>query len=139
MSEPESSWFEGGLRFSCTRCGACCTGRPGYVWVGPEEISCLAERLGLDPDQFGRRYLRRIGDKYSLIEKPTSDCVFWDSEAGCTVYESRPTQCRTWPFWPGNIEAPEDWERTKGGCPGAGQGRLYQVEEILASANRGPK
>ena len=26
-------WYRDGLRFACTRCGACCTGAPGYVWV----------------------------------------------------------------------------------------------------------
>ena len=30
MAEP---WYRDGLRFECTRCGHCCTGAPGYVWV----------------------------------------------------------------------------------------------------------
>ncbi len=43
MSEP---WFEDGLRFRCTRCGNCCTGAPGYVWVNDEELSAIADFRG---------------------------------------------------------------------------------------------
>ena len=28
MSDP---WYNDGLRFTCTRCGHCCTGEPGFV------------------------------------------------------------------------------------------------------------
>lgn len=139
MINPEGPWYKDGLKFSCTRCGACCTGTPGYVWVGPQEIVRLAGHLGLTMEQFGRTYLRRVRDYLSLIEKPNYECVFWDGVAGCTVYESRPTQCRTWPFWSENLETPEDWERTRRACPGSGQGELYQLGPIEAAAARGPE
>ena len=44
--DPDSPWYRDGLAFSCTRCGACCTGGPGYVWVSPEEIEELARFRG---------------------------------------------------------------------------------------------
>ena len=40
--DPEPTWYQDGLAFECTRCGACCTGAPGYVWVNDEEIARLA-------------------------------------------------------------------------------------------------
>ena len=43
MSEP---WFKDGLRFTCTRCGKCCTGPPGFVWVNDEEVAAIAEYIG---------------------------------------------------------------------------------------------
>ena len=133
-SEKPEPWYRDGLAFECTRCGACCTGAPGYVWVDGDEIARLAEFHAQTIDEFSRRYVRRVGSHYSLIEKPGGDCVFWDKQKGCTVYPARPVQCRTWPFWPENIETPEDWARVQTGCPGAGRGRLYALEEIRAEA-----
>ena len=129
-------WYRDGLRFTCTQCGNCCTGAPGFVWVGLEEIERLAAHLGLEVDEFGRRFVRRVGRHHSLIERPNGDCVFWDRASGCTVYQARPVQCRTWPFWEENLEDPEEWARVQTGCPGSGSGRWYSVEEIEAAAAR---
>lgn len=136
LSETESPWFADGLEFSCTRCGACCTGAPGYVWVVADEIARLAAHRGETVDQFTRRYVRRVGDRSSLIEKPGGDCVFWDKQGGCTVYPARPVQCRTWPFWPENLESPEAWAHVTRVCPGSGQGHWFSLEEIQASASK---
>lgn len=124
-------WYGEGLRFGCSRCGRCCT-IPGNVWVDEEEIARLAARLGLALDEFGRRYLRRVGSRLSLVEKGRHECVFWSPEAGCTVYRDRPRQCRTFPFWPENVATPDDWEAVVEDCPGAGEGRLYPHTEIVA-------
>jgi Fe-S-cluster containining protein len=129
-------WYRDGLSFECTRCGACCTGAPGYVWVNDEEIARLAGHRGLTVGQFSKRFVRRVGDRLSLIEKPGGDCIFWDASAGCTVYEARPVQCQTWPFWPENLETPEEWARVEGICPGSGKGQWFSLEEIRASAAR---
>jgi Fe-S-cluster containining protein len=129
-------WYRDGLAFTCTQCGACCTGAPGYVWVDAAEVEALARHLGLAVDDFGRRYVRQVGDRYSLIERPGGDCVFWDRSKGCTVYASRPVQCRTWPFWPENIDSPEAWDDVKAVCPGSGKGQMFTVEEIRATAAR---
>ncbi len=121
-ADAETPWYQDGLAFECTRCGACCTGAPGYVWVDSAEIARLAEFRGLTVKQFSRQFVRRVGNDYSLIEKPGGDCIFWDKQHGCTVYPAHPVQCQTWPFWPENIESPEEWERVRQGCPGTGQG-----------------
>lgn len=136
MTAAEKPWYRDGLAFECTKCGNCCTGAPGFVWVDHDEIQRLADFQGESLDDFGRKYLRQVGRDLSLIEKPGGDCIFWDKSQGCTVYEARPVQCRTWPFWHENIESPEDWTRVQGGCPGAGQGRVYSIDEIIASAER---
>jgi uncharacterized protein len=138
MSTPESEapWYRDGLAFSCTRCGACCTGAPGYVWVSPEEIERLAGFRGLSVGEFSSRFVRKVGYRYSLVERPGGDCIFWDKTAGCTVYPARPVQCQTWPFWPENVESPEEWDRVQTVCPGSGKGRVYTVDEIVASISR---
>ncbi|HWE38686.1 MAG TPA: YkgJ family cysteine cluster protein [Isosphaeraceae bacterium] len=139
MAQSNTPWYRDGLAFECTRCGACCTGAPGYVWVDSGEIDRLAAQLGLDVAAFVRRYVRQVGDRLSLIERPNGDCVFWDRESGCMVYEARPEQCRTWPFWPMNIANRAAWRRVGRRCPGVDQGPLYTIDQIRDAASRTPE
>jgi Fe-S-cluster containining protein len=126
----EAPWYEDGLRFRCTRCGHCCTGEPGHVWVNAEELAAIAEHRGEPVEQVVAMYTRLAHRGRSLREKGNGDCVFFDRQAGCTVYPVRPRQCRTWPFWESNVATPGDWERTCQVCPGSGQGDLISAEEI---------
>ena len=129
-------WYTDGLRFTCTGCGDCCTGAPGFVWVNQEEIAALAAKVGLSVDEFESRYVRRIGVRKSLYEHDNGDCVFFDNQTRkCRVYDTRPRQCRTWPFWDSNIRTRETWADTCQVCPGSGQGRLYQLAEIQVQAS----
>ena len=76
-----------------------------------------------------------MGIRRSLKEFPNGDCVFFDGNTRrCTVYEARPRQCRTWPFWNSNLETPEDWKDVQQTCPGAGHGNFFSLEEIEAQA-----
>jgi Fe-S-cluster containining protein len=124
-------WYQAGLRFTCSQCGNCCTGAPGFVWVNNEEIAALAALVGLDVEAFEDQYVRRVGARKSLKEFPNGDCVFFDGQTRkCTVYGARPRQCKTWPFWDSNLKTPADWEYTCGVCPGSGQGALHQLDAI---------
>jgi len=131
----DQPWYRDGLRFQCSQCGDCCTGAPGFVWVNKEEIAALAKLVNLEVADFEAKYVRRVGIRLSLVEYPNGDCVFFDNEKrGCTVYEARPRQCKTWPFWQSNIESPEAWEQTCEVCPGSGKGKLYTLESITAQS-----
>ena len=133
-----AEWYADGLRFSCTMCGNCCTGPAGYVLVSAEEAGALARRLGLTRAAFLDRYTRLTRYGLSLNEVETEhglDCVFLDREkvsgkAVCGVYEDRPAQCRTWPFWPSNLKSERSWREAGRTCPGLNVGRLYPVEQI---------
>lgn len=132
---PAEPWYKDGLKFKCTGCGDCCTGAPGYVWVNQLEIDALAERLGMSSAAFEKKYVRQIGVRRSLVEYKNGDCVFFDNKTRkCTVYEQRPRQCRTWPFWNSNLRSPEAWEETCESCPGSGKGKLYQLSHIQEQA-----
>jgi Fe-S-cluster containining protein len=128
MGQP---WYDSGLRFCCTQCGACCTGSAGYVWVNQEEIARIAEYRDEPVEEFRQLHVRRVGNRLSLREKANGDCVFYDRQKGCTIYPERPRQCRSWPFWESNVATPDDWRRTCHECPGAGQGELFSPEEIV--------
>ncbi|HBP17453.1 MAG TPA: hypothetical protein DEA08_06640, partial [Planctomycetes bacterium] len=107
-------------------------------------ILALAAALELDLDTFGARYLRMTPDgSYSLTERPDNlDCVFWVEEVGCQVYEARPTQCRTYPFWPEVVESREAWEVEAESCPGISEeGERYtkaRIERIVAGGDETP-
>jgi uncharacterized protein len=124
------AWYKDGLRFTCTRCGHCCTGEPGFVWVDDADLAAIAELRGETVEEVKALYTRWTDRGRTLREKLGGDCVFYDREAGCTVYPVRPPQCRTWPFWESNLESPETWQHTCQVCPGSGQGELIPAEEI---------
>ena len=149
--ESESKpWYGDGLSFTCTQCGNCCTGGPGYVWISEVEIGRLAEHLKISRQEVVEKYCRMIGQRLSLKERKTAqgnfDCVFLVEEPKtkkrtCSVYPVRPLQCRTWPFWDGILETKQDWDRAARRCPGMGRGKKYSLEKIeaLRTAEDWPK
>jgi len=127
----QAKWYEGGLRFECTQCGDCCSGAPGFVWVDDDEIESMAGSMEMTIDSFEHQFIRQVGRKKSLKEYPDGDCILLDPETRqCTVYESRPIQCRTWPFWDSTLATKRDWKETCKVCPGSGTGKLISFEEI---------
>jgi Fe-S-cluster containining protein len=129
----DQPWYHAGLAFACVQCGGCCTGEPGYVWVNRDEIATLAAALGLDPEQFQARYVRRVGKRRCLLELANGDCVFFDRhQNGCQVYAVRPRQCRAWPFWTSNLESPVAWSEMCRRCPGGNRGPRVPLSEIQA-------
>jgi Fe-S-cluster containining protein len=153
-SEAKKPWYGDGLRFTCTQCGNCCTGGPGYVWISGEEIARVAEHLRITSEQTIERYCRKIGDRYSLKEsrnvRGEHDCIFLKEECSertegnevvtqsrrtCGIYAVRPLQCRTWPFWDSNLSSPEIWEMSAKRCHGMNRGRLFSQAEMEALQN----
>jgi len=133
-SEP---WYADGLRFRCTQCGDCCTGAEGYVWVNQQEVEELAEAVGMKPETFERRFVKRVGIRRSLKERANGDCVLLDKETRrCTAYEVRPRQCRTWPFWNSNLRSREAWDEAAEACPGCNKGSLVPLEQIVEQASK---
>ena len=130
-TDKKEPWYSEGLSFTCTQCGECCSGEPGFVWVDQEEIDAMADEMQLSAEVFEQRFVRQVGTDRSLTEYPDGDCILLDPETRkCSVYQSRPIQCRTWPFWDSNLKSKKDWKETCEVCPGAGVGRLYTLSEI---------
>jgi uncharacterized protein len=128
-------WYAAGLRFECAACGGCCAGPgEGYIWVVRPEIERIAGHLNMTPDEVQQRFLRRVGPRTSILEhEVTKDCIFLRETAGvrqCAIYPVRPSQCRSWPFWPENLRGPEAWGRAGMRCPGINRGRYYSCQEI---------
>lgn len=89
---------------ACASCGGkCCTGQSGFIWINDAEISALARYFGLSKDRLKNAFMIKINGRYSLIEKPFENgyaCVFFDiKRKNCSIYELRPAQCKSFPFW----------------------------------------
>ena len=125
-------WYAAGLRFGCTGSARCCRNHGDHtrVYLMDPEVPALARELGVPADEFRRTHTREEGG-WTLLVAKGSQCVFLDGEGRCGVYEARPVQCRTWPFWKENIASRKAWERIVGPvCAGAGCGPLYRAQEI---------
>ncbi|MBI3211373.1 MAG: YkgJ family cysteine cluster protein [Simkania negevensis] len=133
LNEEEKPWYQEGLRFKCTECGKCCTAAPGFVWLSEEDITALTSHLALSREEFLKKYTREVGERISLIEDPTHfDCIFLKNKKHCTVYKSRPKQCRTFPWWPSQILSKERWEEAAKRCEGINhpEAPLISLSEI---------
>jgi len=121
-----------GLRFACQGDGRCCLSRGsyGYVYLSFGDRRRLAAHFKLTTAEFTARYAIREDGRYQL-RYTGRDCPFL-KDGRCEVYSARPWQCRTWPFWPENMDRAV-WEREViAYCPGAGKGKLYTADEIEA-------
>ena len=121
-------WYKEGLRFECQRCGRCCRGEPGVVWVNKVESEKIASFLGITQESFFRNYLRSFNGRFSLLEYGNGDCIMYDN--GCKIYAVRPCQCMTFPFWKSNMENKSEWEKLKKMCPGIDKGKLHSHRDI---------
>lgn len=89
----------------CSICrGNCCIGESGYIWINSIEIEKLAFYLKLSSKEFIDKYLFKVGYKYSIKEVKLDEnnfaCCFFDlKDRKCLIYDYRPSQCRTFPFW----------------------------------------
>ena len=130
---PKNMFYQNGLRFSCTRCSRCCREEPGYVFLSVTDVRKILEKISIPYDYFLEVYCRWIpsseGDRLSLREKNNYDCIFWE-KGGCALYEVRPFQCRSFPFWVSCLSSVEDWNRHAADCPGMNTGALHDCAEI---------
>jgi Fe-S-cluster containining protein len=101
------------------------------VFLRKKDVKRLVSRLKMGYTEFVETFCRWIpsgcGEKQlALKEKSNYDCIFW--KEGCTVYEARPLQCRTYPFWPSILDSEETWNSII--CPGMGKGEMHSFREI---------
>ncbi len=116
--EKKTHWFQEGLRFHCTGCGKCCTGSPGYIFLSPDDLEKLSSHCQLSIEQFVDQYTQRVDDQISLIDTPGTDACIFLKNNQCSIYEARPIQCRTFPWWIQILDSKNAWERAAQSCEG---------------------
>lgn len=130
-------WWRDGVQFQCQGSGKCCTshGEFGFVYLTLEDRKRFAKHLKMRTGEFTKKYCDKTGGIWHLKEDPKNpDCMFLKNK-GCSVYEARPTQCRTWPFWPEVMGAKEWAKEVKAFCPGVGKGKIWSEKEIVKALN----
>ncbi|MGC4052195.1 MAG: YkgJ family cysteine cluster protein [Paludibaculum sp.] len=115
-----------GVRFTCQPgCTRCCD-MEGYVYITEQDLKNAARHIGLTPAEFEKKYVYRTRHLLRLRKPRDRQCHFL-LHGGCSIHESKPTQCRLFPFWPELLETRQAWEKTGRRCPGIGKGRLIQI------------
>jgi len=109
-------WVEG-LPFGCTSCGRCCHNE-GEVWLDSDEFSDLVLHLKMPPRTVVDHYVDTVMNGWTRLKnngaKDAMDdrCVFLGPDGKqCTIYEARPVQCRTYPFWPRLLTNQGEWDK----------------------------
>jgi len=130
MKYVDPKFYSAGLRFKCQKCGRCCQshGDYSYVYLSLPERRRLARHLGLMTQVFTRRFCVKTDGLYHLRD-PHKGCLFL-TKGRCGVYEARPRQCRTWPFWPENMNRIVWFGEVSRDCPGIGEGPLIDSARI---------
>ncbi|PIE01067.1 MAG: zinc/iron-chelating domain-containing protein [Acidobacteria bacterium] len=105
---------------ACKSCGGlCCTGESGNVYLTHIEAEAIARFLKINRVDFLRKYTRSSHNRLALLENAVDDvyeCVFFNAKASCCqIYDVRPRQCATFPFWQVFLKRPE-WALKE--CPG---------------------
>lgn len=129
----------GELRFECTRCGDCCRQEAGDLFLTATDLRRMAEHFDLSDEAFFLEYCEVVeldlAVRVSLVADEDGACVFL-GEKGCEIYEHRPLQCQTFPFWASNLTDADAWRQASHGCPGIHQGRIWTTEEVSQLVER---
>ena len=125
--------FKNGIKFQCQGSGNCCVSRNsyGYVYLSIKDIKRFSKYFNISIKGFKLKYCQTTDGFIHLSEKNNLNgkCIFLKNNR-CTVYKSRPSQCRTWPFWNENMNA-KVWNSDIAiNCPGIGKGKKINSVKI---------
>ena len=104
--------------FKCQKCGKCCRDKKGYVYPVTDDIRKMAKGMNMDELEFRKKYL--IEDTALITHLKSNEdgsCVLLKDNK-CSIYEFRPQQCATYPFWPQNFTYRANFERVLEECSG---------------------
>jgi uncharacterized protein len=122
------------LRFQCqTGCTNCCK-QKGIVYLTEDDLVRAAAFVEMTPADFEAKYVIRTKNLLRFRTPRGKQCNFL-LENGCSIHPAKPTQCRTFPFWPELVETRKNWDDTARYCPGINQGPLIQIGTAMELAS----
>ena len=81
------------------------------MYLSEADIERAAAYLGMTPRRsFERKYVYRTRNRLRLRVPRRAHCHFL-VEGGCGIHPAKPTQCRTFPFWPELVDHPKEWAK----------------------------
>ena len=125
--------YKKGIKFECQGSGNCCVSRGsyGYVYLSKIDLKRFSKDFNISVKKFKEKYCQVTDGFIHLNEKKNlkGKCLFLKKNK-CSVYKSRPSQCRTWPFWNENMDA-KIWNGDISlNCPGIGKGKNIKSDTI---------
>lgn len=130
--DAEVKWWSKGVRFECQGSGNCCVSRGeyGYVYLTLKDRQRFARYFKMRTSSFTRKYCEMTEGLWHLKTSANDlNCIFLKG-LKCSTYKARPTQCRTWPFWPEVMDA-KSWKKEVAQfCPGVGKGKVIPADDI---------
>lgn len=110
-------WLNTELHFKCTGCGKCCSNE-GEVWLDIDEFVQISDQFNLSTTEFLEKYVSHIKSDWTKLKEQNdssknggSSCIFLAEDMKtCSIYKSRPTQCRTYPYWPQILLSENSWK-----------------------------
>lgn len=123
------------FRFACHRCGHCCSGGTGFVWLADGEVERMAAQLDMTSAAFTRMYVRHVVDPRTgemraalrEVENEGGRCALLRGKNACSVYDARPEHCRKFPYWDAVLADAIAFEGARATCPGI----AVVVDEIV--------
>ena len=88
--------------FDCSKCPGYCCSYP-LIELNKRDVARLGKHFGLSFEKAQKKFtVERWGVKYSMRRKADKIfgriCQFFDTkERRCTIYEARPSTCRSYP------------------------------------------
>lgn len=122
-------FYKQGLKFTCTTCGECCKLPGGRVELKISEAENISAFLQRTMDEFLERFCTVEESGIYLKDNAEQHCIFLENTT-CAIYQVRPLQCRTFPFWPENLKSPYRWKQLRSFCQGVDRGNFHTAEQI---------
>jgi len=124
QKQNKNKWFlledaPASLPFDCTGCGKCCKVQ-GTVVMSHKEVVLAAKLLNISVHRFKVLYVEEEQEMpqdgsigwVKLRDKGAADnsaCIFLNDNNQCNIYEARPLQCLSYPFWPSIMASRKSW------------------------------
>lgn len=127
------------MKFQCQEsCGGKCCSRSkensgAFVFLTKSDVNIIEKATGRNREKFSEllefdstRFTRKKS-KQRVLKMVGDACTFFE-KGKCKIFENRPMQCKTFPFWPENMKAYK-WNKLKKFCIGIGKGNEINFEE----------
>jgi len=113
--------------FKCKACGKCCKVE-GYIHVSNTDIKNISRHLKMTEKQFRDKYVRWVHNIGRVLPSGVnSSCIFLKN-GKCGIYQARPVQCSSFPYWDMITGDNDEWEYAKSYCKGC-----REMGEIIIS------
>ena len=129
MKVSKKWWEKESPRFECqSDCFKCCT-KTGIVYFDKVSIGNASKVINLSPRRFKNKFLKRDDGEWIHEVEIGNSCAFLTPD-GCSIHFVKPTQCRSYPFWHGNMTSKSIWKLEGSFCPGIDSGPHIAVATI---------